>query len=121
MISTAIQDQLVGDAREGVDRFSELDPVLRIGQRRVEGALGNADGAGRSLDSGTFEGGHKLLEALPLDPAKEACGRHLETVERERVFLHAAIAEHRNFTARETVYRERVVLGAAGLFSEQDR
>ena len=46
---------------------------------------------------------HQLLEALALDAAEQVLGLHLEAVEGDLVFLHAAIAEHLDLGAGHAV------------------
>ena len=65
------------------------------------------------------KGLHELLEAQPLDAAQQVFRLHLETVEGDLVFLHAAIAEHLDLGAAHAFCRERIFVGAARLFGEQ--
>jgi hypothetical protein len=65
----------------------------------VERGLRDADGARGGLDAGAFEGLHELLEALTFLSAQQVLALHLEVVEIDRVFLHAAIAEHLDLAA----------------------
>ena len=85
---------LVGDAREADDRLAELHAALGIAHGGLHRGLRHADRARRGLDACRLEGRHQLLEALPLSAAEQVLGRDLEAVERDLVFLHAAIAEH---------------------------
>ncbi len=99
-ISTAIMASLSATRgrRPGACRTA---PAPRRSADRHRGRLGDADGAGRGLDAGRFEGLHQLGEALALDAAEQVRVRHLEPVEGELVFLHAAIAEHLDLAARQ--------------------
>ena len=62
---------------------------------------------------------HQLLEAQAFDAAEQVLGLHLEAVEGDLVFLHAAIAEHLDLGAGHARRRERIVVGAARLLGEQ--
>ena len=62
---------------------------------------------------------HELLEAEPLDAAKEIFGLHRKTVEGDLVFFHAAIAEHLDLSARHAGGRERPLVAAARFFRQQ--
>ena len=66
-----------------------------------------------------FEGLHELLEAEPFDAAEQVFRLHLETVEGDLVFLHAAIAEHLDLGAGHAVCREGIGVVAARLLGEQ--
>ncbi len=110
---------LVGDARETDDRLAELHAALRIAERLLHRRLRHADGARRGLDARRLEGRHELLEAEPLDAAKQVRRLHLEAVERDLVFLHAAIAEHLDLGAGHALGRERTGVIAARLFGQQ--
>ena len=83
--------------------------------------MGNADGAGGRLNAGGLECRHELLETLALRASEELRDRHLETVEGDVVFLHAAIAEHLDLAAGHTGRRERVRVRPARLLGEQHR
>ena len=61
------------------------------------------------------------LKPWPCDAAEQARLGHREAVEGERVFLHAAIAEHRDLAAGQARDRERLGLGAARLLGQQHR
>ena len=74
--------------------------------RRLHRGLRDADGARRGLDARRLEGLHQLLEAAPFDAAEQVRGRHLEAVEGDLVFLHAAIAEHLDLGAGHAGGRE---------------
>ena len=112
---------LPGDARKRVQRLGELDAVLGVAQAEFERVLRHADGAGRGLDTGALEGRHELLEALPLFLAQQVSGRHLEPVEADLVFLHAAIAQHPDLAAAHALGGERLGVGAARLLREEHR
>ena len=99
MVSTAIQASLSATRGKSIDRLAELHAALGIGEAQLERVLRHADGARRGLDARRFEGRHQLLEALALDAAEQVLGLHLEAVEGELVFLHAAIAEHADLAA----------------------
>ena len=62
---------------------------------------------------------HQLLEALALDAAEQVFGLHFEAVERDLVFLHAAIAQHLDLGAGHAGDRERVAVIAARLLGQQ--
>ncbi len=94
MISTAIMAILSATRGKPTIGTAELHAVLRIVERLLHRRLRHADGARRGLDAGRFEGLHELLEAQPLDAAEQVLRLHLEAVEGDLVFLHAAIAEH---------------------------
>ena len=105
--------ELVADSGEGDQRLAELNPLARIAQAKVERRLRHADGARRRLDAGGFERLHQLLEPLPLDAAKQVFRAHLEAVEGDLVFLHAAIAQHLDLAARHALGREGFGIGSA--------
>ena len=102
-ISTAIIASLSATRGKCDQRLAELHPLPGVAQAELEGALRDADGARRGLDAGRFEGLHQLLEALALDAAEQAVGGHVEAVEGDLVFLHAAIAEHLDLAARHAL------------------
>ena len=103
------------------DRLAELHTVERVAERLFNRRLGNADGARRGLDARRFERRHQLLEAEAFDAAKQIFGLHPEAVERDLVFLHAAIAEHLDLGARHAGRGKRIGVGAARLFRQQHR
>ena len=119
MISDRHHRDLVGDAREFDDRLAELHAVLRIVERLLHRRLRDADGARRGLDARRLEGLHQLLEAQALDAAEQVLRLHLEAVEGDLVFLHAAIAEHLDLGAGHARRRERILVVAARLLGEQ--
>src|SRR6185295_8178856 len=101
---------LVAHPRKGNDRLAELDAINRIGKPKIEGVLGNADGAGGGLDARRFEGPHQLLESLAFDAAEKAAHRHFEILEANLVFLHAAIAEDSDLAAAHAVGGKGIVV-----------
>src|SRR6185295_9943984 len=101
--------------------LAELDALLRVTPCQLHRGLRNSHGARGGLDARGLEGLHQLLEALPLDAAEQVLGLHLEAVEADLVFLHAAIAEHLDLAARHARRGEWIVIGAARLFGEQHR
>ena len=113
--------ELAVDARKLDQRLAELDAFAGVGEAELEGVLRDAQRARRRLDTGEFEGGHQLAKALALLAAERARGRHLETVEAQLVFAHAAIAEHLDLAAGHALGRERIVLGAARLLGKEHR
>ncbi len=108
-------------AREVEDLAAELRALERVFEAELEGALGDADGAGGGLDAGAFEGRHQVLEAEALDFAEQVAGRHFEAVEAELVFLHAAIAEHFDLAAGHAFGGEGVLVRAARLLADEHR
>mgnify|MGYP000122514761 CR=1 FL=1 len=58
---------------------------------------------------------------LALDPAQEIGLGHLEAVERERVLLHAAVAEHLDLAAGHAGGGEGGLVGAGDLLGEEHR
>ena len=90
-------------------------------QAELQRVLRHADGARGGLDAGALEGRHQLLEALALVAAQQVGGRHLEAVEADLVFLHAAIAQHRDLAAAHALGRERLGIGAARLLGQEHR
>ena len=108
MISTAIMAILSATRGKADDRLAELHAALRIVERLLHRRLRDADRARRGLDARGFEGLHQLLEAQPLDAAEQVFRLHLEAVEGDLVFLHAAIAEHLDFGAGHALGRERI-------------
>ena len=67
------------------DRLAELDPLLAVGQRVLERAAGQADGAGGGLRAGDVEPAEAVLEALALLLAGvlQRVGRQPQAVELE--------------------------------------
>ena len=59
------------------------------------------------------------LKPSPSTPPRRPAAWHLEAVEADLEFLHAAIAEHPDFGARHAGRRERLLVGAARLLGEQ--
>ncbi len=114
-------DDLVGDAREIVDRLAELLPVQRIAQAEIHRRLRDTNGAGRCLDARRLERDHELLEALALFAAQQVGVRHLEPVKADLVLLHAAIAEHADLATCHALGREGVGVGATRLGRKQHR
>ena len=115
--------ELVGDAREG-DQIG-LPNCLRscgVAQAELEGRTGprrwraRRSGCGRSRRSRI-----SCLKPWPSTPPSRFVGRHLEAVEAELVFLHAAIAEHLDLAAGHALGREGVAVGAARLRRQQHR
>ena len=93
--------------------------LLGIGQRLLHGRLRHADRPRRSLNARRLERLHQLPEAQPLDAAEQILSLHLETVERDLVFFHPAIAEDLDFGARNACGRKWIIIGAARLFRQQ--
>ncbi len=108
--------ELAVNAGEGDQRLAELPAVAGIGEAEFERGLRHADGAGGGLDAGALEGAHQLAEALALDAAEQVGGGHPEAVEGEFVFLHAAVAEHRDLAAGHAGGREGVGRRCRGAF-----
>src|SRR3546814_19322255 len=79
------------------------------------------DGARRGLDPRTLEGTHQLLEALPLRAAEQRVSGRTHRVELERIFAHAAIAEHPDRAAAHLVGGERDRRGTPQLRDEEPR
>ena len=73
-------DKLVGHTREFIDRTFELVAVERIAQAKFERVLGNAYGAGGSLDAGAFKCRHKIAEAHALIMTKQIVSRDSEAI-----------------------------------------
>ena len=121
MISVAIMAILSATRGKADDRRAELQAILRVVERLLHGGLRHADRPRRGLDARRFEGLHQLLEAEAFDAAEQVFGRHLEAVEGDLVFLHAAIAEHLDFGAGHAFRRERFAVVAARLFRQQHR
>jgi hypothetical protein len=71
--------------------------------------------ARRRLDARRLERLHQLLEANALDAAEQVVGADQEVVKGELKLLHAAIAEHLDLGAGETLDRPGIVLAAARL------
>ncbi len=61
------------------------------------------------------------LKPCALGAAEQILGLHLETVEAQLVFLHAAIAEHADLAAAHAGGREGIGVGAARLLGEEHR
>src|SRR6185437_7422566 len=112
---------LVGDTREADDRNTELRATVRVVERPLHRCLRHADGARRRLDTRRFERLHELLKAQPLNAAEQVLRLHLEAVESDLVFFHAAIAEHLDLGAGHSSHRKRIVVVAARLLGKQHR
>jgi hypothetical protein len=119
MISAAISASLSAMRGNGDDRLAELPAVPGVGKPEFERVLGDAHGAAGGLDAGGLKRLHELLEALALDTAEQPVGRHLESLEADLVFLHAAVAQHLDLGARHALDGERVGVAAAGLGRQQ--
>jgi hypothetical protein len=87
----------------------------------VERGLRHADGARGGLDAGALEGLHQLLEALALFAAQQVLALHFEVVEVDRVFLHAAVAQHLDLAAGDAGVLPRCLVGAGRLFGQEHR
>src|SRR6185436_10514945 len=83
--------------------------------------LRDADGTCCRLNSGGLERLHQLLEPEALGPAEQILRLHLEAVEGNLVFLHAAIAEHLDLGPAHAFRWEWILVVAAGLFGKQHR
>jgi hypothetical protein len=81
----------------------------------IERGLRNTHRARGGLDAGTFESLHDLPEAKTLDASEQPGNRNLEAVEGEFVFLHPAIADHRDLASRQAGSGERLVIRPARL------
>ena len=79
----------------------------------------HTDGTRGCLDTGRFEGFHQLFEAFAFFAAQQVLTLHMEVVESQFVFLHAAVAQDLDFAAGHALGRERVFLGAGGFFGEK--
>ncbi len=93
--------------------------LLGIGERLLHGRLRHADRARRSLNARRFEGLHQLPKAQPLDATEQILSLHLETIERDLVFFHSAIAENLYFGSPHACRRKWIVIGAARLLRQQ--
>ncbi len=119
MISTAIIASLPLTPREVDQRFAKLLAVKRILHADIQRRLRHADGAGGGLDAGALEGFHQLLEALAFFAAQQVFALHMEVVEAQLVFLHAAIAQHLDLATGHALGGERIVVCARRLLGQE--
>src|SRR6476619_1744175 len=84
-------NDLVGHAWEADDRAAKLRAVLRVAEGLLHRRLCDADSARCRLNAGGLERLHQLLEPEAFASAKQILGLHLEAVEGNFIFLHAAI------------------------------
>ena len=111
--------QLARDPGKADQRLAELLAVLAILHPNFQRVLRHANGARGGLDAGGFERLHQLLEALALDPAQQVLTLDLEPVKAQLVFLHAAIAQHLDFTAGHALGGEGVFFRAGGFLGQE--
>ena len=108
-------------AGEGEDGLPELGSGAGVGRAELQRVLRDAEGAGGRLDARALEGLHQLLEALAFHAAEQGGSGHLEAVEADLVFPHAAIAEDVDLGAAHAGGGEGVLLRAARLLRQQHR
>ena len=97
------------------DRLAELLSVDRISEAKLQGALGHANRACRSLDARALEGPHQLLEAVARLAAEQGGVGNLIGIKADLVFLHATIAQDLDLAAAHAGCGEGIGIGAARL------
>src|SRR5262249_50203689 len=112
---------LVCNTRKGNDRPAKLHTVLRVVERLLQGSLCNADSTRGGLDAGGFESLHQLFDAQSLDSTQQVLRLDREPIERDLVFLHAAIAKYLDFSAAHSLCGEWMLVITSLLFRQQHR